>query len=195
MADIEFDIDVDEDGISEKLEEAIESGIENTAEDLGDQGTKVAKDKITKEGAIWSTELLDSFNDFVEERNGTTFLVVENTSDHAGPQEHGVEPLAYADGGPPIQNLLPWVRTELAAWKVEQGWADYVVDTILGGSGNFPGYSNQEIAKGYWLHRKIKTEGLEPVRFMATAKRFIKNNGDYVTKRNIAKSLRKHGFL
>lgn len=195
MGDIEFDIDVDEDGIAERLEESIQDGIENAGEDMGKAGIAVAKQKVQQEGAIWSSELLNSFDSWTEERDGTTYLVIENDAEHAGPQEHGVDPSAYADGGPPVQNLLPWVSSELSAWKVDPEWAEYVVGKYLGGLENFPSYTLQEVAKGFWLKRKIEDEGLDPVRFMATAKKFLENNGDTLTERSIEKSLRKHGFL
>lgn len=117
MGNIEFDIDAHgHHKAIRDVKRAIENGIDEAAREIGAEAQAVAQSRILQEGAIFTGDLVGSFEWMVMGAGDTTKLRVINTSDHAAPIEYGAE---YGAQGPPVAALLPWVEAKLGHWDFD----------------------------------------------------------------------------
>lgn len=116
----------DVDGVqitANRLEDGIEAGMERAVERILEVLERDAKNTIRVNKRVFTTEVVNSFTDQtgtanIEDGISSRFL---NTAKHAGAVEHGVHPSKYADGGPPIAALMPWVLVNLQDWQLNDG--------------------------------------------------------------------------
>lgn len=193
MAKLNINVDVDENGIAERVEEAIKDGIEEAADSLEDDAVEKARYKIVEEGAVWKGELLAAFQTSHRQVGDTTYVSVRNTSDHAAPVNDGRKPGKEA---PPLHNLLPWVRTHLAHWYPENTeYADSIADYFRKNSNVDLGpYTDLEIWRAYELQKKIRTHGIDPVKFMDFAEEWLEKHGSFVVRNKIGEEFFKKGL-
>lgn len=126
MGRLNIDISVRNKDVSDDIEEAIRSGIKNSigtgsASGIGDDMEMVARLKIREEGAVWTEQLLNSFRYTATRRGDDYVLVFQNTAEHAAPVNDGAD---YGDEGPPLANLIPWVRAHLVQFWDSDGDGD-----------------------------------------------------------------------
>lgn len=182
-----IDVDVDLNGVPQKIEQAIKRGIRESADEISDQGTDVAKNKILEEGAVWKGELWSSF-EWDDRKAGKKRIVnIKNVSEHAAPMEFGAE---YEDKAPPIRKLLPWVQTELSGWKVSDYWVYKAQQSLSMPLSEFMA-NKQLYAKAFWLQQHIKREGLEARRFMEAMEDYLWRHSDEIVGGEIDKALKK----
>jgi len=116
-----FRIRVDDNDVPKKIRWRIRRGVKASTEDLTREMEKRAKRTIRREGAIWTRELLNSFQDADYHLPGRTRASLKNLADHAPYQEEGVSgirtkrdtPYEYTDTRPPLEALIPWVEDKL----------------------------------------------------------------------------------
>lgn len=104
-----------------KLEDGIEAGMERAVENILEVLERSAVNTIRVNDRVFNKELLRSFDDQTQSANiedgiDSRFL---NVARHAGAVEYGVHSSKYADGGPPIQALMPWVLENLQGWNLK----------------------------------------------------------------------------
>lgn len=179
-------VDVDLNGVPEKIEKQIKKGIQNSRKEVPDQGIPVAKDKILEEGAVWKGELFTSFQWGSKKVGDKYVITIENVADHAAPMEEGAD---YDGTAPPIENLMPWVKTELADWNVSQKWIALAALHLDVPPGKFK-HNKELYGKAYWLQQHIKREGLEPRRFMEAMERYLREHADEIVGGEITEALK-----
>jgi hypothetical protein len=104
--------------------------LSEVADRLADTGKDKAQDVISVEKRIFNEEVLRSFRiATTRDQKFEQSRKVHNTADHSNAVDRGVPAAAYADGGPPVQALLPWVKAKMGGWSL-----DYDED----GGGNDP---------------------------------------------------------
>jgi hypothetical protein len=108
------------DVVVEKLEDGIEAGMERAVENILEILEREAKDTIRVNRRVFTKEVINSFTDQTGEARISDGLESRflNTARHAGAVEHGVHRSKYADGGPPIAALMPWVLVNLQDWNI-----------------------------------------------------------------------------
>lgn len=122
MAKLSGSIDVSNTDIGDKIADAIDDGVDNATDEISRGITRTGKMKIRSEDAVWNREMLQSFSDATIKFSNCTVVTVQNNSDHAPYQEHGVSgtknkrdtPYSYDSTMPPVESLIPWVRDNLA---------------------------------------------------------------------------------
>lgn len=97
--------------------------LDDVADDLADRAVKKSRDVISVEERVFKGEVLKRFR-IATTRDGQfeQSRLVYNTSDHADAVDRGVPASAYADGGPPVQALLPWVKAKMGGWSLD--WSE-----------------------------------------------------------------------
>lgn len=102
------------------LERDFHRGMEKAADELADQVKDEARNVIQQNDAIFNREVYQSFRE-AEVRNSKFHVTnkVYNTAAHAGALDRGVDAAEYADGGPPVQALLPWVARKMDGWDMD----------------------------------------------------------------------------
>lgn len=112
--------DVDVEVVIGKLEDGIEDGMERAVENIIELLERDAVNTIRVNDRIFNKQLLNSFTDQTESADIESGLESRflNTARHAGAVEYGVHHSKYADGGPPIAALMPWVIENLQDWNL-----------------------------------------------------------------------------
>lgn len=192
MGRIEFDIDTFDHRIADDIQDAIDEGIKDstgrrTAHGIADIMSAEAKGKIRSEGAVWTGELLNSFQVRYLQRGNRIVVVFQNDADHAPALEYGAE---YGSEGPPVHALIPWVMTHLSSWTIPDADAgglpapediDYeredVDDELLEVAMRAP---DGVIEKAFWLQEKIRRDGIDAIEFMEQARRWAEKDADRV---------------
>jgi hypothetical protein len=123
MGDIRFDIDVRNEDIADEIEDAIERGIsesvsQRNTDSLGQKMKRAAREHIRRNGRVWTTELINSFEITSESMGGNTILVLRNDAGHAAAIDTGAQ---YGDEGPPLHRLIPWVQEKMRGYRVDGG--------------------------------------------------------------------------
>jgi hypothetical protein len=115
MRDINFRTSVQNIDVGDDIEDAIRDGIRNAVRgSLPESMELVARLKIIEEDAIWRENLINSFENVQMRRGDNYVLIFQNTAEYAAPVNDGSE---YGSEGPPLEALIPWVRTHLYYWE------------------------------------------------------------------------------
>jgi hypothetical protein len=186
-------------GVVDDIEDAITQGIVQSGTAIGDEMEYTAKERILDAGAVWTGELISSFDVSYRTEGNKLVVTLSNDADHARPIEFGAE---YGERGPPVAALIPWVRTHLMGMTLDReprgNLSGEAVDDELeveGPSGervDVREFSDPEVIdRAFWLQQHIKENGLDAVRFMETAEQFIEESGDDVTAEWISVNLRR----
>lgn len=193
MVDISFNIDNTD--VIDDVENAIERGMQRATEEIGDASVNVAKQRIREEGAIWTGDLLESFEIDYETSGDSLRVTIENTSDHASPLEYGAE---YQERGPPVVALIPWVVTHMSGFSLpeesespdEQELAQ--AETPDGDIINAYELADKEtLNKAFWLQQHIKRHGLDAVEYMQEAREWARDAGARTTAEYIFREVQK----
>lgn len=192
MDRIRFRTSVQNKGVAEDIADAIRGGIrkssgQTSSAGVSDQVEEAAQERIRETGAVWTGELVESFEVDYHRAGNRLVVTVENVSDHAAPIEYGAE---YTDRGPPVASLIPWAATKMQGFTIpeddrsdlpdaselderleEEGpdgdWVD-----ILGAA------PPHIIEKAFWLQQHIKEHGIDAVRYMEIAEQWASANAD-----------------
>lgn len=185
MADIRIDIDVLNKRVDESIEDAITDGMREGGQQAASEAEKVAQQRIRNVGAVFTGDLVESFEIDLKKRGNNIIVTLENTSDHAAPIEYGAE---YTDRGPPVAALIPWVKLKMRGYTVPEddlqdlpNPQDVDEDTSIpqadGPALDLTTVFDEEIVqKAFWLQQHIKEEGLDAVRFMKRAEEKVEND-------------------
>lgn len=186
MADITIDIDVLNKRVDESIEDAITSGMREGGQQVASEAEEVAQQRIRDVGAVFTGNLVESFEIDLKKRGNNIIVTLENTSDHAAPIEYGAE---YTERGPPVAALIPWVKLKMRGYTVPEDEVadlpdpqDVDEDTSIpqadGPALDLTTVFDEEIVqKAFWLQQHIKEEGLDAVRFMKRAEEKVEDDG------------------
>lgn len=188
MSDIEFVTQVvGADKAINDIRDAIDKGIRDSARGrtgLGNQIEERAKATIQEEGAIFTGELINSFNYRYVRVSGKLILRVWNDSDHAAPIEYGAE---YTTKGPPVAALIPWVEAKMQGFTLPPDFdfspstdlneEDRMLETPDGMVDVTDVASETVVSKAFWLQQHIKENGIDAIGFMKDAERWAEENG------------------
>lgn len=168
-----------------QIEDAIKDGIAEGSAETGVEAEQVAKQRIRKVGAIFTGDLLNSFDIDIRKQGGNLVVRLTNDSDHAGPIEYGAE---YTERGPPVVALIPWVRAKMTGFQIPEGDredlpdpetvdADFEIPEPDGSITDLRNVVDSEtLDRAFWLQQHIKEEGIDAVRYMERAERYVKEN-------------------
>lgn len=186
MSDIDIRIDVMNKRVGESIGDDIDVGIRKGGVALADEAGDVAKNRIRSVGAIFTGDLIGSFEIDIEKRGDTLRVKLKNTSDHAAPIEYGAE---YTDEGPPVAALIPWVESKMRGFSVPDDEIsglpepeDVDEDTTIpepdGTEVDLLDVAERgTIQKAFWLQQHIKETGIDAVRYMRAAEEYVKRDG------------------
>jgi hypothetical protein len=185
MADIKIDIDVLNKRVDESIEDAVTSGMREGGQQAASEAEEVAQQRIRNVGAVFTGDLIESFEIDLKKRGNNIIVTLENTSDHAAPIEYGAE---YTDRGPPVAALIPWVKLKMTGYSVPESEVadlpepqDVEEDTSIP-QANGPAvdlttvFDEEIVQKAFWLQQHIKEEGLDAVRFMKRAEEKVEDD-------------------
>jgi hypothetical protein len=177
------------DSVVDEIEKDIEDGIEKSvgkrSSDLTsiDQQVKmVAKERIRDVGAVWTGDLVSSFDVDHFGTGDSIVVTIENTSDHAAPIEYGAE---YDEEGPPVAALIPWVMTKMSGFTLPEDQSELPdttradeleIETTAGSVDLGASVPDEILEKAFWLQRHIKEEGIDAVRYMEMAEMWAEKN-------------------
>lgn len=180
MSKLRIGVSVDDGDLVDELESAIKDGIKEGLQSTGEEMESVSSNRIKSVGAIFSGDLLSSFSTELSKTERGFQVKLINDSDHAAPIEYGA---TYTkDKGPPINALIPWVAAKMNAFTIPEGESipdpeEMDVDRNLTlDTGEtidvFALAPPGVIKKAYWLNKRIKEEGIDPVRYMEMAEEY-----------------------
>lgn len=198
MSNLEFNVKVRGD-THWKLLEAIGVAATKGIVDIADDAEENAKRNIRIAGAVWTGELMESFEVDFRTSGNDMIIVVENTADHAKPIEYGAH---YTDRGPPVAALIPWVETKMHGFQVPEdvdvisidrvGDDEFEVDVSEGESIDIRAIADETtIEKAFWLQQHIKETGIDALRYMQRAESAVEKSGPVTMRKHIEKELRK----
>lgn len=114
-------------------------GMEKSADRLAEIGKEEARTVLELHDRIFNRDVYRKFRTATVDDNPAHIrLKLINYADHAGAVEWGVSAAEYADGGPPVQALLPWVERKMGG---SFGTFD---DGSNSGGGSSPSTTNRE---------------------------------------------------
>jgi hypothetical protein len=118
-----------EDRIIRKIKRDFKRGMDKSSKKIAESGRNKALDIINQNQAYFNYEVAKGFR-IIEgaDSPGRSSIKLINEAPHAGALDAGVPASEYADGGPPVQNLLPWVERKMRGWDLD-------VDSDGAGSG------------------------------------------------------------
>lgn len=139
-------IEVDVDGVGRTLREIkrdLHRGMEKSADTLVRHAKDEARDVISKNDAIFNSEVYAGFKDEETASASQTRVRVKlyNDVEHADTLEYGAE---YSNRGPPVEALLPWVARKMV-WRPGDGNAD---EGGGGGQETFYDVSDEDLSVG-----------------------------------------------
>lgn len=170
-----------------RIKDGIENGAAQGAAVVGEETEEVAKGRIRSVGAIFSGDLIASFDIDIQKRGRNRLRVrIENESDHAAPIEYGAE---YTDDGPPVAALIPWVEAKMSGFTIPDddfqrpspeeldenleipepdGTVTYLIDAV----------DDDTLDRAFWLQEHIKDNGIDAVRYMKAAEEWAEESAD-----------------
>lgn len=199
MGDIEFDINVDNKRVANDIKDDIESGARKGAFAATAEAQEAAETRIREVGAIFSGELIQSFDISYRRRGGMLWVRLENNAEHAAPIEYGAD---YTDRGPPVAALIPWVRTKMMGFQVPQEDENDLPDpenvdedlTVPEPDGSYTDLAKvvapETLKRAFWLQQHIKEQGIDAVRYMQHAKAWAEAHADEEVADYISQELR-----
>lgn len=118
-------IDIDVENVDEtfaEIEKDIHDGMEKAAHELATIAKEEAQTTIRENNAVFNYEVLESWRRIEAQSTPERVTVIlTNRADHAPALNYGVDAAEYADGGPPVQALIPWVERKLSGWNIDLG--------------------------------------------------------------------------
>lgn len=186
MVDIGINIDVVNKQVTDEIGDAIDEGIRKGAVAVADEAGDVARNRIRSVGAIFTGDLVSSFEIEVEKRRNRLRVKLKNTSDHAAPIEYGAE---YTDEGPPVAALIPWVELKMRGFSVpddeitnlpepDEVDEDTTIPEPDGPDVDLLDVADEDtIQKAFWLQQHIKETGIDAVRYMKAAEEYVERRG------------------
>lgn len=192
MGELSIELDSLDQGVVKDIHDAIDEGIKDatgrrSSHGISDIMSAEAKGKIRAEGAVWTGELLESFQVRYLQRGPRIIVVFENDADHAPALEYGAE---YGDEGPPVHALIPWVMTHLSSWTIPEAdkgglpapedisyEREEIDDELLEVAMRAP---DTVVEKAFWLQEKIRRDGIDAIEFMEQARRWAEKDADNV---------------
>lgn len=198
MADLDFKVTVRGNAHWDLLE-AIGVAATKGIVDIADDAEENAKRNIRIAGAVWTGELLESFELDFRTSGRDMIVVVENTADHAKPIEYGAQ---YTNEGPPVAALVPWVETKMHGFQVPDGAEvpdidrvgddEFEVEVSEGEIIDVRAIADRKtVKKAFWLQQHIKETGIDPLRYMERAEMAVEKSGPMTIRKHIEKELRK----
>lgn len=188
MAKVKLDPSVINENAVDSIEDAIWDAIHQASgrmsgqQGISDDMEDAAQRKIVSADAIWTGELLESFEASYQKRGDTLRIRLENDSDHARPINFGAE---YGSKGPPVAALIPWVAAHMGQFPdipdddlPDKTRAD--VEELDGPTGTVTipeGIDSLIVERAFWVQRQIKEHGIDAVEFMDGAKRSVMKDG------------------
>lgn len=199
MSKIRFGVDVTNDDAIDDIEGAVQDAIRNASAELGEATKERAQQRIRSVGAVFSGDLVESFDVEINKVGGNMIVRITNDSDHAAPIEYGAQ---YTDEGPPLAALIPWVEAKMKGFTVPEDDVDLPKrHTVLeeqdteipepdGSTTDLMDVVSDEVlTKAFWLQQHIKEEGIDAVRYMAIAEEFVEDRGPDIVAAEIEKEL------
>lgn len=200
MAKIKVPTTVLNAGVIDDIEDDIESGVRKAAREIGEATEEVAEERIRSVGAVFTGDLVNSFDVDVTKVGGNMVVRITNDSDHAAAIEYGA---SYTDSGPPLAALIPWVKLKMRGFTVPEDDVDLPRrDTVRQEADTeihepdgtttdlLDVVSDSVLKKAFWLQQHIKEEGIDAVRYMALAEEFAVESGPDIVATEISKELR-----
>lgn len=189
MGKINVKLNLSTDSVDD-LEKAIKDGIRRGSgrtrmTGLSDEMESVAKARIEAEDAIWTGELMESFEADFHDGRKVLRIRLKNTADHAEHIEYGAQ---YTDRGPPVAALIPWVYTNMVGVEIN----DSEIDELPSEEKQYEQLEEEIIhdpidikarvpadvvTKAFWLQERIKERGLPPVGYMKAAREWLEEHG------------------
>lgn len=203
MGKITLDVSKLAENTAQDIIDAIWDGINDASgrmteqQGISDEVTDAAQHKIEAEDAIWTGELLSSFETDYNRLNDRLVITVENTSDHAAPINFGAE---YEERGPPVAALIPWVAAHMAEFSIPDSDKEDLPDpsTVHGEELEVDGGANVTIPetldsliieRAFWVQRQIKRHGIDAVEFMEAGQEMAEQAGPDIVGKYISRSL------
>jgi len=186
MGDLNAQISIQNENVVSQIEDAIVDGIEKSIDQrrstsVPKQAEKVAKKRIREAGAVFTEDLVESFEIDYKRTSNTWHVTLENTSDHAAPIEYGAE---FGEEGPPVAALLPWVIVKMRGFDVPESSYDLPEPDTIRDESDSIAYGpdvtalapDWAVEKAFWLQQHIKEEGIDALRYMAEAEAWADAN-------------------
>lgn len=199
MSDLEFDVEIENGHVIAEVEAHVERGVRNSLDSLTRGMKMTAQKRIRDAGAVWTTDLVSSFEKDTYTKGDWYVAKLRNTSDHARPIEYGAE---YGDEGPPVAALIPWVEAKMAWWdptqmaeRYEPVEADYVRRRAKRRAPNERADAlavqadEATIRKAFYLQQHIKETGIDAVRYMKEARDWAEDSGPETVAAKITQDL------
>lgn len=199
MSDLEFRVDVRNGHVISEVEAHVERGVRSSLNTLGNGMREQAIQRLQNAGAIWSGELISSFDVDIYTRGNWMVVTLKNDAEHAEPIEFGAQ---YGDEGPPVAALIPWVATKMHWWdptEMAERYDPVDVDEVREeakleatserGDAFAMGASEQTIRKAFYLQQHIKETGIDAVRYMKEAQDWVENYGSDIVAAKITEDL------
>ncbi|UBF19342.1 hypothetical protein HRTV-19_gp16 [Halorubrum virus HRTV-19] len=103
----------------------LKKGMDKSANSIAESGRDKALSVINENQAYFNYEVAKGFR-IIDGRDTQTQSSIKliNEAPHAGALDKGVSAAEYADGGPPVQALLPWVARKMRGWDIGGGESD-----------------------------------------------------------------------
>jgi hypothetical protein len=116
-----------------EIKRDLQRGMEKSARNIAKTGREKALSIINENQAYFNYDVAKGFK-IIQGKGTTTHVSAKlvNEAKHAGALDEGVPASSYADGGPPVQALLPWVVEKMQGWTLSDSGGDE------GGGGNNP---------------------------------------------------------
>lgn len=171
MANVNIEIDVDgAKKVAGALRRGLEDGLEDAGSELLEKGIEEAEDQFTGGRMVWNEEVKNSFEKDVFRFNRTDFWKgkIVNPVKHADVVDRGLAPAGEIEGAnPSVQDLMPWVVSNLSPADYGGGDGDPDLSDFDGGDGP----SGAQVVNGItsedrtvsWMDREEL--GLEDARF------------------------------
>jgi hypothetical protein len=199
MGDIEVEIDVNK---TELVESALRQGLSNGLEDAGDylleEGEDKARDNILLTDRVWRGELSEGFstNEFDFNRWYHWKGKIVNSAGHAEVVNDGLSPSAEA---PKVQDILPWVKSEItpnaSAQKAArnanlENWKPKLLHLV-------GWYGTAHVISAFAIQQSLDETGYPGINFMETTESYLRSLHMIVKskiEKEMNKELRKKGL-
>ena len=108
-----------EDRTIRNIKRDLKRGMDKSTEQIAESGRDKALEIINRNQAYFNYEVAKGFR-LVDGRDTATRSSIKliNEAPHAGALDAGVPASEYADGGPPVQALLPWVARKMQGFSL-----------------------------------------------------------------------------
>ncbi|WP_144797670.1 hypothetical protein [Halorubrum depositum] len=114
-----------EDRVIRDIKRDFKRGMDKSAEKIAESGREKALEIINRNQAYFNYEVAKGFR-IIDAGDTPTRSSIKfvNEAPHAGALDAGVPAAKYADGGPPVQALLPWVARKMQGFSLGDSDSD-----------------------------------------------------------------------